>query len=71
MGLMILADAEQSVALLLLLLAGLGLTFWETRTQRLEWRQTAWWLLLVLLIHVIGYLALMGWGAYRKRKAST
>lgn len=66
MGLLILADADQSVVLWVLLLPLLGLTFWETRTQRLEWKQTVWWLLLVLLTHVPGYLALWVWGIYRR-----
>ncbi len=68
MGLMILAEAEQSVVLLVLLVATLGLTFWEARSRGLDWQRTAWWMLLVLLTHVIGYLALLGWGAYRKSR---
>ena len=36
MGLMILADAQGSVVLLALLLASLGLTYWETREREFD-----------------------------------
>lgn len=67
MGLMIVAGAETSVVLTLLLIAALGLTFWETRELQLDKRMTLWWLLLVVLIHVPGYLALRVWGFSRRR----
>ncbi len=69
MGLMILAGAETSAVLSLLLLAALGLTYWETRELQLDWRNTLWWMLLVALIHVFGYLALRVWG-FKNRAAA-
>lgn len=57
-GLMLLFGAQRSVVLWLLLAAALGLTFWETRERGYDRRLTIWWLTLVALVHVIGYLAL-------------
>jgi len=70
MGLMILIGAERSAALLVLLFTGLGLTIWETRDQNLSRRTSSWWFLLVMLIHVPGYVALRLWGANRQRTGS-
>ncbi len=70
MGLMILADAGGSVVLLALLLAALGLTYWETREREFDRAHTAWWMLLVVLIHVIGYVALRVWLLSRDRQAT-
>ena len=67
MGLMILAGAETSAVLMMLLVASLGLTFWEARELELDWRMTLWWMLLVVLVHVFGYLALRVWGFNRRR----
>ena len=58
MGLMILAGAETSVVLALLLLGGLALTAWEAHDQEMDRKTAVWWLLLVLLIHVVGYVAM-------------
>lgn len=69
MGLMILAGAETSLVLTLLLVAALGLTFWETRELKLDWQRTLWWMLLVVLVHVFGYLALRVWGFTNRAKA--
>ncbi len=70
MGLMILADAGGSVVLLALLLAALGLTYWETREREFDRAHTTWWMLLVVLIHVIGYVALRVWLFSRDRQAT-
>ncbi len=67
MGLMILAGAETSVVLTLLLFAAVGLAVWETREQKLDLQTSAWWVLLVLLVHVLGYLALRVWVWNRSR----
>ena len=58
MGLMILAGAETSVVLALLLLGGLALTAWEAHDQRMDRKTAMWWILLLLLIHVVGYVAM-------------
>jgi len=58
MGLMILAGAETSLVLMLLLLAGLALTAWEAHEQQMDRKTATWWMLLVLLIHVVGYVAM-------------
>ena len=65
MGLMILTGARSSAVLAALLVAVLGLTFWETREHGLDRRSTTWWLLLALLIHAPAYLALRIWSARR------
>ena len=67
MGLLILIDAQESVVLWILLAATLGLTYWETRERGLDRRHTTWWLLLVFLIHVLGYIALRVWLVVRDR----
>ncbi len=56
-------DAETSAIMLLSLLGALGLTFWECREKEFGIRQTLWWLSLVLLVHVPGYLVLRLWTA--------
>lgn len=70
MGLMILADAEGSVVLWLLLFAALALTYWEAREREFDRRLTTWWMLLVVLIHVIGYIALRVWLMTRDRRTT-
>jgi hypothetical protein len=70
MGLVLLADEGVQTTLLLLLIPALGLTFWETRERSMESRPMWWWLSLVLVLHVIGYLALRLWG-FRKDRASS
>jgi hypothetical protein len=67
MGVMWLLGVEQSSVLLMLLVAALGLTFWETREQGYELKVTIWWLSLVAMTHVLGYIGLRGWVAGRKR----
>ena len=71
MGLMMLFDREDALVLWLLLLAALGLTFYETRELELDRRMTIWWMLLVALTHVVGYLGLRMWGYWRRRSEAT
>jgi len=70
MGLMIVVGAQSSAVLLGLLVVSLGLAVWEIRGLNLPRMLTMWWLLLVLLTHVLGYLALRLWAANRQRTAS-
>lgn len=65
MGLMILFGAQRSVVLWGLLIAALGLTVWEVKEQGFDRRQSAWWLLLVVMAHAVGYLALRAFVAVR------
>ena len=58
MGLMLLLGAESSGVMLLTLVGAVLLTLWDCRSEAMSWRLTLWWVSLVLLIHVIGYLAL-------------
>jgi hypothetical protein len=46
-----------------------SLPFIEAREQRLDAMRTLWWMLLVFFTHFIGYLALRGYGFYRRRAA--
>jgi len=62
---MMLFGAQRSIVLWVLLLGALGLTLWETREQGLSRRSTVWWLLLVMLTHVLGYIGLRVFGAVR------
>lgn len=71
MGIMLLLQAERSVVLWVALLIAVALTVWEVWEQRLSRRLSLWWVLLVLLTHVPGYLGLRGWVAYRARSAGT
>ena len=50
------------------LVGGLGLTYWECREQKYERKMVAWWLSLVLLVHVPGYIALRIYVAVQHRK---
>lgn len=67
---MLLFGAERSVVLWLLLAGALSLTIWETRDQSFSRRTTAWWFLLVTLIHVLGYIALRVVAAVRDRDSA-
>lgn len=58
MGLMILFGAQRSVVLWVLLAAAIVLTIWEVKEQGFDRRRSIWWLLLVVMTHVVGYLAL-------------
>jgi hypothetical protein len=52
--------------LLLTLALAVYLTVIELRELRLTWRMWAWWILLVILTHFVGYLLLRGYAAYRR-----
>lgn len=67
MGLIILLGAGGNGIMLLTLVGAMALTYWECKQAEMPWRTTAWWLSLVLLIHVFGYLALRLWIATRGR----
>ena len=60
--------AHQSGVFLLLLLAVLGLTWWEARHQDFDRRLTLWWISVVGMTHVLGYLALRAWVASSERR---
>ena len=68
MGILWLMGAQQSAVLFLLLVAALGLTWWEARQQDFDNRLTFWWISVVGMTHVLGYLALRVWVSYRKRQ---
>jgi cytochrome bd-type quinol oxidase subunit 2 len=55
------------LVLLVCLVGLLYLTWVELRGEELEPMVKLWWFLLVLLTHVIGYLALRIWIAVRRR----
>lgn len=69
MGLIMLLDAGGNGILLLTLLGALVLTYWECHTNEMTWRSTLWWLSLVLLVHVVGYIALRLWLLGRRGQA--
>ena len=64
MGLLILAgyagqsDPTQSLVLWLLLAAALVLTFWECRERDYRWKIVLWWMSVVAITHVVGYIVL-------------
>ncbi len=68
MGILWLLGAHQNGFLVLLLLAAIGLTFWEARQQGFDRRLTLWWISVVGMTHVLGYLALRAWAAGRTRR---
>mgnify|MGYP004406521305 FL=1 len=68
MGILWLMGAHQSGVFFLLLLAVLGLTWWEARQQDFDRRLTLWWISVVGMTHVLGYLALRAWLASRERR---
>jgi hypothetical protein len=59
----------QSVPLILLLtLAGaLYLTWVDIKDEPVEFQVKAWWFLLVLILHVVGYLFFRAWLALKRR----
>ena len=69
MGILWLLGAHRSAVLFVLLLAALGLTVWEARQQNLDRRTTLWWVSVVGMTHVLGYLALRAWVANRERRS--
>ena len=68
MGILWLIGAQQSAVLFLLLVAALGLTWWEARQQDFDRRLAFWWISVVGMTHVLGYLALRLWVVYRARQ---
>lgn len=70
MGVMILAGAGDSLMLWLLLLAVVGLTYWECHERGYRTRLTLWWLSVVLLSHALGYIALRLFGPGRSKPAN-
>ena len=70
MGLIMLFGAEESFVMWLSLVGALLLTGWEVREQGLDRKTAMWWLLLVLLVHVLGYIALRVWVAATTRRAT-
>lgn len=48
-----------------------GLTVWEVRESRFSRKASLWWVLLVVLVHVPGYLLLRAVTAYRAGRART
>jgi hypothetical protein len=56
-----------------ILLVALGiciyLTVWDLRNEDLEFTHKAWWVLLVLITHVLGYLVFRIWVGQRRQSA--
>jgi hypothetical protein len=67
MGLLLLFQATGNLVMWAALLGAVGLTVWEVREHRFSRKAQLWWVLLVLLTHVPGYLALRIVTAYRGR----
>lgn len=55
------------IVLFFTLALALYLTVIELRELQLHWKWWAWWLSVVFLLHFLGYLALRGYAAYRRR----
>lgn len=68
MGLLLLFDATGSAVLWGALLLAVALTVWEVRENKFTSKAQMWWILLVLLVHVPGYLVLRGLTAYLRRR---
>ena len=47
-----------SIALWILLAGAVGLTFWECRERGYRLKITLWWISLVAITHVLGYIVL-------------
>jgi len=67
MVLLLLLDAGNSLLMWASLVLALGLTMWEIYEQKLPTLHAVWWLLLVFLTHVAGYIALRLWVQWRRR----
>lgn len=61
MGLMLLAGLENALPMWLLLAGAIGLTITEGIERKLGVIPTMWWVFLVALTHVIGYLGMRLW----------
>ena len=68
MGLLLLFDATGNAVMWGALLLAVALTVWEVRQNKFTLKGQMWWILLVLLIHVPGYLLLRAVTAFRQRK---
>ena len=68
MGLLLLFDATGNAVMWGALLLAVALTVWEVRQNKFTLKGQMWWILLVLLIHVPGYLLLRVVTAFRHRK---
>ena len=68
MGLLLLFDATGNAVMWGALLLAVALTVWEVRENKFTTKSQMWWILLVLLTHVPGYLALRGVTAFRQGK---
>lgn len=68
MGLLLLFEATDNAIMWLALLVAVGLAYWEVRENQFGKKAKMWWVLLVLLIHVPGYLVLRGTTAYLRGK---
>jgi hypothetical protein len=71
MGLLLLFDATGNAVMWGALLLAVGLTVWEVRENKFTTKSQVWWILLVLLIHVPGYLVLRGVTAYLRKRVPT
>ena len=58
MGLLLLFDATGNAVMWAALVLAVVLTVWEVRQNKFTLKAQMWWILLVLLIHVPGYLLL-------------
>lgn len=70
MGLMLLSGVQDVFPMWLLLLGAIGLTISEGIERKIGVVPTLWWVLLVALTHVIGYLGMRLW-FWRKGTEST
>jgi len=68
MGLLLLFDATGNAVMWGALLLAVALTVWEVRQNKFTLKGQMWWILLVLLIHVPGYLLLRVVTAIRQGK---
>jgi hypothetical protein len=66
--LLVILSPGGEIVLLLTLAVALYLTVIELRELRPHWKWWAWWLSLVFLTHFVGYLALRGYAAFRRRQ---
>ena len=68
MGLLLLFDATGNAVMWGALLLAVALTVWEVRQNKFTLKGQMWWILLVLLIHVPGYLLLRVVTAFHQKK---
>jgi hypothetical protein len=56
--------------LLVALVICIYLTVWDLWSEDMDFEKKAWWVLLVLLTHVLGYLVFRVWLAHRRGAAA-